>query len=64
MIRILLSEKASQTLNSMLFKVCCVYGQTEAACFISRWVIAFVQLDCHLLYLFVFEVYFQHVFEL
>ena len=32
MIRILFSEKASQTLNS---KVCCVHGQTEAAYFIA-----------------------------
>ena len=66
MIWILLSEIASQTLNSIMLK--CVVCMDKLKLVILSQVIAFVQLVYGLLfillYLFIFEVYIQRVFEL
>ena len=69
MIWILLSEKASQTLNSIMLK--CVVCTDKLKLVILSHVrllhLCNLFMDCYssiLLYLFVFEVYVQHVFEL
>ena len=69
MIRILLSEKASQTLNSIMLK--CVVCTDKLKLLILSHVrllhLCNLFMDCYssiLLYLFVFEVYVQHVWTL
>ena len=69
MIRILLSEKASQTLNSIMFKfvVCMDKLKLLILSHVRLLHLCDLFMDCYssiLLYLFVFEVYIQHVFEL
>ena len=69
MIRNLLSEKASQSLNSIMLKfvVCMDKLKLLILSHVRLLHLCNLFMDCYssiLLYLFVFEVYVQHVFEL